>query len=192
VAQIFLSTNNINLLLLTSWNLRLRIDSGGKKWEKVGDNPTHRTLICKDKMFIGEYSHTTDEKGRLSVPVKFRADLAAGCVLTRGLDGCLWLYSTSEWSKIAESVSALPITQKNARSFSRFILSGAMDLKLDKIGRINIPKYLSDYASLKGKVIITGMHNRLEIWSEESWSKFKIEMEENSDEVAENLEQIGL
>ncbi|PIS07888.1 cell division/cell wall cluster transcriptional repressor MraZ [Candidatus Berkelbacteria bacterium CG10_big_fil_rev_8_21_14_0_10_43_13] len=142
-------------------------------------------------MFIGEYSHSIDEKGRLSVPVKFRADLATGAVLTRGLDGCLWLYTVEEWQKIADEVSALPITQKKARSFSRFVLSGAMDLNLDKAGRINCPKYLNDYAGIKNKVVITGMHNRLEIWAEEKWSKFRDEMEKNSDEVAEELENIG-
>jgi len=142
-------------------------------------------------MFIGEYQHTTDEKGRLSVPVKFRADLANGCVLTRGLDGCLWLYTETEWQKIAEGVSQLPITQKNARSFSRFVLSGAMDLNLDRAGRVNIPKYLSEYAGIKSKVVVTGMHNRLEIWADEKWQDFKKEMEANSDEVAENLAELG-
>ncbi len=142
-------------------------------------------------MFIGEYSHNVDEKGRLSVPVKFRGALASGCVLTRGLDGCLWLYTNEEWQKIAEEVARMPITQKNARSFSRFILSGAMDLGIDKAGRINLPKYLNDYAGIKSKVVITGMHNRLEIWSQEKWISFKEEMEKNSDEVAENLAEIG-
>jgi len=142
-------------------------------------------------MFIGEYSHSIDEKGRLSVPVKFRADLATGAILTRGLDGCLWLYTVEEWQKIADEISALPITQKKARSFSRFVLSGAMDLNLDNAGRINCPKYLSDYAGIKSKVVITGMHSRLEIWAEEKWSKFRDEMEKNSDEVAEELENIG-
>lgn len=143
-------------------------------------------------MFIGEYSHSLDAKGRVSVPVKFRAELFDGCVLTRGLDGCLWLYPATEWQKIADQVSAMPITSKNARSFSRFILSGAMDLKLDKVGRINLPKYLNDYAGIKSKVVITGMQNRLELWAEEKWESFKTEMEESSDEVAENLSEIGL
>lgn len=125
------------------------------------------------------------------MPVKFRAGLASGCVLTRGLDGCLWVYSTDEWAVIADEVSKMPITQKNARSFSRFILSGAMDLTIDKAGRINLPKYLNDYAGIKSKVVITGMHNRLEIWAEEKWSEFKKEMEKNSDTVAENLAEIG-
>ncbi len=142
-------------------------------------------------MFIGEYQHSLDEKGRMSVPAKFRDELAKGLILTRGLDGCLWLYTEAEWEKIAEQVSQLPITQKNARSFGRFILSGAMDLKLDKVGRVNVPKYLADYAGIKGKVVVTGMHNRLEIWAEEKWNEFKTDMENNSEEVAEQLSEIG-
>lgn len=142
-------------------------------------------------MFIGEYSHSIDDKGRVSVPVKFRDELAVGCILTRGLDGCLWVYSTEEWAKIAENIAGMPVTQKNARSFARFILSGAMDMKIDKAGRINLPKYLADYAEIKSKVVITGMHNRLEIWSAEKWQSFKEEMESNSEEVAENLAEIG-
>lgn len=142
-------------------------------------------------MFIGEYSHSVDEKGRLSIPVKFRDELAVGCILTRGLDGCLWLYPQEEWNKIARQISELPITQKNARSFARFVLSGAMDLKVDKAGRINLPKYLADYAEIKGKVVVIGIDDRLEIWSAEKWESFKAEMEKNSEEVAENLAEIG-
>jgi MraZ protein len=142
-------------------------------------------------MFIGEYSHTIDDKGRVSIPSKFREKLSKGCVLTRGLDGCLWIYTDEEWARIAEEISKLPVTSKNARSFSRFVLSGAMDLRPDRIGRINIPRYLSDYAGIKSKVIITGMHSRLELWAEEKWNQFKTEMENNSEEVAENLAEIG-
>ena len=142
-------------------------------------------------MFIGEYNHSIDAKDRLSIPMKFRGELACGCVLTRGLDGCLWLYTQEEWTKIAEEISKLPVTSKNARSFSRFILSGAMDLKVDKIGRIIIPKYLSEYAGIKSKVVLTGMHNRVELWSEQKWNEFKEEMEGNSEEVAEKLSEIG-
>ncbi len=142
-------------------------------------------------MFIGEFNHTIDSKGRVSVPAKFRAELENGCVLTRGLDGCLWLYTMPEWQKIADQVSQLPVTQKNARAFARFVLSGAMDLKTDKIGRINIPKYLAEYAEISEKVVVAGMYNRLEIWSESKWNIFKKEMEENSEAVAENLAEIG-
>jgi len=143
-------------------------------------------------MFIGEFNHSIDEKSRVSVPAKFREELAKGLVLTRGLDGCLWVYPIEKWAGIVESVAKLPVTQKNARSFSRFILSGAMDIKLDRAGRVLIPKYLAEYAGLKNKVVVIGMNDRLELWSEQSWNDFRTTMEENSDEVAETLAEVGM
>lgn len=142
-------------------------------------------------MFIGEYQHNIDEKGRMSLPVKFRAKLASGCVVTRGIDKCLWVYPVDEWEKLAEKVSSLPITQKDSRNFSRLILSGAVDLSIDKLGRVNLPGYLKEYAGVNKKVTIIGMYNRIEIWPEESWSKFKKEMEDNSEQIAENLSELG-
>ena len=142
-------------------------------------------------MFIGEYSHSIDDKGRLSLPVKFRGKLASGCVVTRGLDHCLWVYSLEEWEKLAQSIAALPITSKNARSFGRLMLAGAMDLNIDSAGRINLPKYLLDYAVVKNKVVVTGMFNRLEIWPEDGWKEFKKGMEDNSEEIAEKIEELG-
>ena len=142
-------------------------------------------------MFIGEYRHTIDEKGRTSIPSKFRAELASGCVVTRGLDRCLWVYPIQEWQNLAEKIADLPITQKNARSFSRLMLAGAADVVLDRVGRINLPSYLREYADIKKEVAIVGVYNRIEIWPADSWSNFKKEMEENSAEVAENLSEIG-
>jgi len=142
-------------------------------------------------MFIGEYSHSIDEKGRVSLPVKFRARLASGCVLTRGIDKCLWVYPLDEWEKLADRISKLPITQKDSRNFSRLILAGAMDLSIDKLGRINLPNYLKEYAGIKKKVTVTGMYNRIEIWPEETWSKFVKDMEDNSEAIAENLSELG-
>ncbi|OQA04729.1 MAG: cell division protein MraZ [bacterium ADurb.Bin400] len=142
-------------------------------------------------MFIGEYTHSIDDKGRLALPVKFRSELEAGCVITRGLDGCLWIYSTVEWQNLAQKIAELPITQRDARSFSRLMLAGAMDSKLDKVGRINVPQYLKEYAGIEGKVVVAGMYNRLEIWPEDKWIAFKKEMEANSDKIAENLNEIG-
>jgi len=143
-------------------------------------------------MFIGEYTHTIDEKNRLSIPVKFRGKLASGCVVTRGLDHCLWVFTDEEWQKMAEKLAALPITQKNARSFARLMLAGAMDIKLDRAGRINLPGYLKEYAGIRSKAVVTGMFNRLEIWPEESWKEFKKDMEEKSDDIAEGLTEIGI
>jgi len=142
-------------------------------------------------MFIGEYRHTIDEKGRTSIPSKFRAELASGCVVTRGLDRCLWVYPIQEWQNLAEKIADLPITQKNARSFSRLMLAGAADVVLDRVGRINLPSYLREYADIKKEVAIVGVYNRIEIWPADSWLNFKKEMEENSAEVAENLSEIG-
>jgi MraZ protein len=142
-------------------------------------------------MFIGEYQHSLDEKGRVSLPVKFRARLASGCVVTRGIDKCLWVYPADEWEKLAEKISQLPITQKDSRNFSRLILAGAADLTIDKLGRVNLPNYLKDYAGISKKVTVTGMYNKIEIWPEENWNKFKKEMEDNSETIAENLSEIG-
>ncbi|MEK7096403.1 MAG: division/cell wall cluster transcriptional repressor MraZ [Patescibacteria group bacterium] len=142
-------------------------------------------------MFIGEYSHSIDEKGRISVPVKFRAELASGCVVTRGLDHCLWVYPFTDWEVMAEKIAQLSITSKDARSFSRLMLSGAVDLHLDKAGRINLPGYLKEYAGIKNKVVVAGVYNRIEIWPEDGWDQFKKNMEDNSDAIAENLSEIG-
>lgn len=142
-------------------------------------------------MFIGEFKHAIDEKGRVSLPSKFRAALASGCVVTRGLDKCLWVYPMDEWEKLAEKISELPITQKNARSFSRLMLAGASDLELDRVGRVNLPIYLRDYAAIKKDVVIVGIYNRIEIWPTGVWENFKKEMEDSGDEIAENLSEIG-
>lgn len=143
-------------------------------------------------MFIGEYSHNLDDKNRLSIPAKFRANLANGCVITRGLDHCLWIYTTEAWKVFAEKIAGLPITQRDARSFSRLMLAGATEVELDKSGRIVVPKYLLEYAKVITKVSINGLYDRIEIWPAEGWQDFKKEMEENSDEVAEHLNEIGL
>lgn len=142
-------------------------------------------------MFIGEYSHSIDDKGRVSLPIKFRGSLADGCVVTRGLDHCLWIYPANRWQEMAQKIAELPLTQKNARSFARLMLAGAVEDNADKAGRINIPGYLKAYAGLKNKVVITGVYDRIEIWPEDKWSDFKKGMEENSDEIAENLVELG-
>jgi len=142
-------------------------------------------------MFIGEYNHAIDEKGRISLPVKFRSNLALGCVVTRGLDGCLWIYPKDSWEELAQKIAEMPITQKNARSFARFILSGAVECEIDKAGRINLPKFLLEYGDIKQKAVLTGVFNRIEVWADDKWSGFKAQMEENSEEIAENLSEIG-
>lgn len=143
-------------------------------------------------MFIGEYSHTIDDKGRLAVPKKFRTSLGKSPVITRGLDSCLFLYTAEEWEKIAQKLSALPISQKNTRAFSRLMLAGAMDVSLDKQGRIMIPEYLRTYGKLTKNTIVAGLYNRLEIWDEDAWSQYKDITESQSEEIAEQLSELGI
>lgn len=141
-------------------------------------------------MFIGEYSLTVDEKGRLSIPVKFRASLSRGAVVTRGLDSALFLYTAKEWDSLAGKLAGLPISRANTRAFSRLMLAGAMDLEMDKQGRVILPDYLRDFAGIKKKVVVAGLYNRLEIWDEEKWKKYKNDTERTSTDIAETLEQI--
>ncbi|MFZ5365355.1 MAG: division/cell wall cluster transcriptional repressor MraZ [Patescibacteria group bacterium] len=143
-------------------------------------------------MFIGEYQHSLDQKDRLAVPVKFRSILKEGAVVTRGLDNCLFLYTKKEWSKLAEKLSALPISKSNTRAFSRFMLSGAMDVGIDKQGRIKIPDYLKKFAGLKKNVIVAGLLNRLELWDEMAWNKYKQGNEKASAQIAEELENLDV
>ncbi len=142
-------------------------------------------------MFIGEYSYSIDDKGRVALPVKFRSKFDDGCIVTRGLDHCLWVYTREEWEKLAQQIGQMPLTQKNARNFSRLMLSGAIEIQPDKVGRVNLPSYLKEYSNIKNKVVIAGVYNRLEIWPEEVWKSFKKEMEDSSDEIAEQLSEVG-
>lgn len=138
-------------------------------------------------MFIGEYNHNLDDKGRLAVPAKFRALLKEGAVVTKGLDNCLFLYPKEVWQKEAEKLSGLPVSQANARAYSRFFLAGAADVEFDAQGRINLPDYLRDFASLKKKCIIAGLYNRLEIWDEDSWIRYRDTADKESGHIAEEL-----
>ena len=143
-------------------------------------------------MFIGEYQATIDEKGRVSVPVKFRQALKSKIVVTRGLDNSLFLYGLDEWKKLAEKLASLPISTANTRAFSRLMLAGAMDCDIDKQGRIILPGYLKDFAKIGKKVIIAGLYNRIEIWSEELWTAYKQQTEAASNQIAEQLGSLGV
>lgn len=138
-------------------------------------------------MFIGEYTNKIDEKGRLAVPAKFRADLAGGAVVTKGLDGCLFVYTKPEWEKLAERLTTLPLTAANARAFARHMLAGAMDVELDKQGRINLPGYLRQFATINSSVVVAGLFNRLEIWNETTWREYQQKTEAQTNEIAEQL-----
>lgn len=143
-------------------------------------------------MFIGEYSHNLDDKGRLAIPVKFRRELAKGAVVTRGLDSCLFLYTKKEWEKLAEKLSALPISQSNSRAFSRLMLAGAMDVEIDKQGRVVLPEYLRAFAGLSKNTVIAGLYSRIEIWDSAKWSVYKQQTETNSNEIAEKMAELGI
>jgi MraZ protein len=143
-------------------------------------------------MFIGEYSYSIDEKKRLAIPQKFRKSLEEGGVITRGLDNCLFLYSNEEWAKLAKKLSELPLSKSDARGFSRIMLSGAMEVSFDNLGRILVPDYLKDYAGLKKKVIVAGLYSRIEIWDEDTWNAYKEKTEKEAGNIAERLNEMGV
>ena len=140
-----------------------------------------------DFMLMGEYHHNIDEKNRLIIPSKFRYELGEKFIVTRGLDGCLFVYPLNEWDKITNQLNTLSFTKKDARAFSRFFLSGATECEFDRQGRINIPTPLISYASLKKECVIIGVNDRLEIWSKNNWEKFFNDNEEDLSDIAENL-----
>ncbi|MFV0249582.1 MAG: division/cell wall cluster transcriptional repressor MraZ [Bacilli bacterium] len=137
-------------------------------------------------MFMGEYHHTIDEKGRLTIPSKIRDELGLEFIVTRGLDNCLFVYQKEEWNILIKKYKELPNT-KDARNFMRFFLSGATNTTFDKQGRINIASPLIKYANLEKDCVIIGVNERLEIWSKDGWENFIIENEENLTEIADNL-----
>lgn len=137
-------------------------------------------------MFMGEYHHTIDDKGRLTIPSKLREELGDKIVITKGLDGCLFLYPTSEFKSITEKYKELPNT-KDARNYLRFFLSGAMEIEFDKQGRINISQPLIKFASLVKDCVIIGVNERLEIWSSDKFDKFLEDNEDSISDIAENL-----
>ena len=142
-------------------------------------------------MFVGQYNHSMDAKGRVALPAKFRAELKKA-VVTKGLDNCLFVYPKKEWDKMAEKLAALPVAKANTRAFSRLMLAGAMEIEFDKQGRVILPEYLRNFAGLKKDVVVAGLYTRLEIWDQEAWLKYQKEMEKNSNEIAENLNELGV
>lgn len=143
-------------------------------------------------MFIGEYSHSIDSKKRLAVPVRFRNELKNKAVITRGLDKCLFIYPMKVWSELANKLGNLPVGESGTRSFIRLMLAGAVDVEVDKQGRILIPDYLKEYAGFQKNVVIAGLYNRLEAWDEKKWNVYKKNAEKNSDEIAEQLGKLGV
>ena len=139
------------------------------------------------KMFIGEYHHSIDEKGRVIIPAKFREELGDSFIITRGIENCLFVYSLENWDKICAKLNSLPFTRKDARVFNRFFMSGATSVELDKQGRANISSPLIQYANINKECVIIGTGDRLEIWSLEEWNLFFDSNKDNMSDIAENL-----
>lgn len=141
-------------------------------------------------MFMGEYNHTVDTKGRLIVPSKFREQLGDEFVVTKGLDGCLFVYSKSEWENIEEKFRNVPLTTKDARKFARFFFAGAASCEVDKQGRILLPVVLREYAGIEKDVVSVGVFNRVEIWNKDKWQESN--SYDDMDEIAEHMADLGL
>jgi len=154
---------------------------------KSVENPTDLWI-----MIIGQYNYNLDPKKRLTIPTKFRSVLAEGAVLTRGIDGCLFLYPQKQWDVLADKLSKLPLSQSSARSFARVMLAGAMDVAVDSLGRILIPDYLKEYARLNKKVVIAGLFDRIEIWDEDRWQKYGQTTDTQVGDIAEGLKELGI
>lgn len=143
-------------------------------------------------MFMGEYQHSIDEKGRMIIPSKFRDELGTEFILTRGLDQCVFGYPLNEWKVIEEKLRSLPFTKKDARAFTRFFFSGAAECQLDKQGRVNIASPLRDYAKLEKDCVVIGVSNRIEIWSKSIWEEYFSKSEDSFGEIAESLMDFDL
>ncbi|MBA7636818.1 Transcriptional regulator MraZ [subsurface metagenome] len=143
-------------------------------------------------MLIGEYKHTIDTKKRLAIPAKLRKDLGERAVITKGLENCLVIYTLEEWQKLALKLENLPTSQVDARNFARIMLSGASDVELDKLGRVLIPDYLKNYASLKKNVTLLGLSNKIEIWDTEKWQEYSKRTESSVEDIAERLKEFGI
>lgn len=143
-------------------------------------------------MLIGEYEHSLDAKGRLIMPSKLREDIGEKFIITKGLDGCLFGFSKQEWTNFEEKLKTLPLTNKNARDFVRFFLSGATECEIDKQGRFLITSNLREYATLEKDAIIIGVGTRIEIWNREKWKSYNSDENISADEIAENMTMLGI
>jgi MraZ protein len=143
-------------------------------------------------MFIGEYTHSIDDKNRLSLPARFRQSLGKKVVITPGLDSCLFVFTLPEWKKIEEKLNQASLLQGDMRSFNRFMFAGANEAEIDSIGRVLIPDFLRDRANLKAKVVVIGVSNRIELWNEKTWNEYKKVVEKQADSLAEKLGQVGV
>jgi MraZ protein len=145
-----------------------------------------------EQMFLGEFEHTLDDKGRLSIPAKFRPKLAAGMVVTTVVDPCLWVFTLDRWQALAEKVSALPLTNPQAREFRRQVFGGATDLEPDRQGRVSLPLTLREYAHIDKQVVVVGLYDHLEIWNAEMWRERKQRSHADPEGRAEQFASLGI
>ncbi|MCH5584033.1 division/cell wall cluster transcriptional repressor MraZ [Shimazuella sp. AN120528] len=143
-------------------------------------------------MFMGEFHHSVDEKGRMIVPAKFRENLGSSFVLTRGLDQCIFAYPRAEWTQLEQKLKALPFTKADARAFTRFFFSGACEVDLDKQGRIVLPSNLRTFANLTKECVVLGVSSRVEIWDRSIWESYYAKSEESFNEIAESIVDFDL
>lgn len=143
-------------------------------------------------MLIGEYTHSIDEKNRISLPVRFREKMGKKVVVTPGLDHCLFVFTPKEWERITVRLAESSLGQADNRSFSRFMFGGAVEADIDSIGRILVPDFLQEWANLKGKVSVVGVQSRVEIWNDKAWAEYKKGVEGKAGALAEKLGQVGV
>jgi MraZ protein len=144
-------------------------------------------------LLTGEFRHALDDRGRVAVPVRFRGRLAGGATLARWLDGCLAVFPSDTWEDLAAKLQALPTTNPAARQFGRFMSSGAVEVELDRQGRLLVPSYLREYAGLDlGEVVVVGALNRLEIWAPSRWGPYRSQIEDQPESLAEHLADLGI
>lgn len=143
-------------------------------------------------MFMGEYLHTIDNKGRLIFPAKFREELGETFIATKGLDNCLFVYTLSEWAILEEKLKKLPLAKPEARAFVRFFFSGAAELECDKQGRVLLPQNLREHAQLDKEVVVIGVSTRIEVWDKDAWEKYNQQISPTVAEIAENLADLGI
>ena len=143
-------------------------------------------------MLIGVYVNIIDDKKRVSLPAKFRKEIGDKVVVTHGLDNCLFLFPLKQWQKVSAKLADLSMGTADSRGFNRFMLAGAVEAEVDSIGRILIPDFLKEFAGLKSNVVITGVHDRVEIWDEKNWTDYKKRIERQADSLAEKLGQVGV
>lgn len=165
------------------------VESGEKWYKMVKAIPILEEGDC---MLNGEFNHSIDAKGRLIIPSKFRESLGEHFVITKGMDGCLFVYPDDEWSAFEEKLRELPLTNKKARDFKRFFLGSAVDGELDKQGRVLISSALRAYAGLEKEVVLAGVLDKIEIWDKKAWDAHSEEVEADIDDIASDMEDLGL